>query len=357
MDTIEVNDLKKQATTDALVIRYRTYSRRVRTMLYLGGVLQDRTHSVIRTYIIGFLVILMCLSHSIFLLNFSRDYADNLTLMVKCFGQMSSFIAPALMSACFLIKREKLLELHETLNDLFERELEQDQETTLAILHAFDRQSYIMFFITTSLILSHVCPPLIFIIYQSVRHIEPKGYRLPFLAKFPWIVPINGGFLFYLHFLYHFFIGWWVIFTINSVDSLFGFYAFQISSILHAMSIKLRSNLRSREVLKICIQIHGRLLQCSYILEDIWQLIILRMLVTNACVICALIFEASQFTDITMNEVFSFIFFIALKLLQTFIYAWNGSSITSASKSFFRANIFAREFILAIGRILVSIII
>lgn len=96
MDTVEANDLKKQATTDAL-IRYRTYSHRVRTMLYLGGVLQDRTHSVIRTYIIGFLVILMCLSHSIFLLNLSRDYADNLTLMVKCFSQMSGFIAPALM--------------------------------------------------------------------------------------------------------------------------------------------------------------------------------------------------------------------------------------------------------------------
>lgn len=148
------------------------------------------------------------------------------------------------------------------------------------------------------LILSYVCPPLISIIHQIVRHIEPRRYRLPFLAKFPWIVPINGGFLFYLHFLYHFFIGWCMVFTINSVDSLFGFYAFQISSILRAMSIKLRSNLQSREMfpemLKMCVQIHRQLFRCSYVLEDIWQLLILRMLLTNACVICALIFEASQ---------------------------------------------------------------
>lgn len=183
------------------------------------------------------------------------------------------------------------------MDDLFEKELEQDQETTLATLYAFDRPSYIVFFVVAFLVLLHFCPSLTSIIHQIVSHTEPRRYRLPLLAKYPWTVPING-FLFYLHFLYHFFIGWCMIFTINSVDCLFGFYAFQISSILHAMSIKLRSNLRSREmfskILKICVQIHYRLLQCSYILENIWQLIILRMLLTNSCVICALIFEANQ---------------------------------------------------------------
>lgn len=95
---IKANDPRnKQATTNASMIRYRVYSRRVRTMLYLGGVLQDRTHSAIRSYITGSLVILMCLSYCIFLMNLSRDHTDNLILMVKYFGLMCSFIAPALM--------------------------------------------------------------------------------------------------------------------------------------------------------------------------------------------------------------------------------------------------------------------
>lgn len=97
MDTVEANNPRKQATTNALMIRYHAYGRRVRTMLYLGGVLQVRTHSAIRAYIAGFSVILMCLSHCIFLINLSRDHADNLILMVKYFSQMTSFIAPALM--------------------------------------------------------------------------------------------------------------------------------------------------------------------------------------------------------------------------------------------------------------------
>ncbi|KMQ97986.1 gamma-tubulin complex component 4, partial [Lasius niger] len=200
-------------------------------------------------------------------------------------------------SACFLIKREKLFELHETLNDLFEQELSRDQETALATLYAFDRPSYIVFFTVASTVLLYVCPPLISIIRQIVHHTEPRRYRLPFPAKFPWTVPINGGFLFYLHFLYHLFVGWWMLFTINSVDSLFGFYAFQISSILRTMSVKL-ANLRSREtfseMLKTCVRMHRRLLRCSHMLEDIWQLIILRMLLVNSILICALIFEASQ---------------------------------------------------------------
>lgn len=200
-------------------------------------------------------------------------------------------------SACFLIKREKLIELHETLNDMFERELEQDQEATLATLYAFDRPFCIVFFTLATTLLLFICPPLISIIYQIIRHTEPRRYRLPFPGKFPWTVP-NDGSIFYLHFLYHLFLGWWAIFTISSVDSLFGFYTFQISSILHAMSVKLRSNLRPRgtfsEILETCVWTHRRLCQCSYMLENIWQPIIVRMLFTNSLLICILIFEVTQ---------------------------------------------------------------
>lgn len=179
---------------------------------------------------------------------------------------------------------------------MFERELEQDQEAALAILYAFDRPFCIVFFTLASTVLLYICPPLISIIYQTIHHTEPKRYRLPFPGKFPLLT--NGGFIFYLYFLYHLFLGWWIVFTISSVDSLFGFYAFQISSILHAMSVKLRSNLRPRgtflEILEPCVWTHRRLFQCSHMLENIWQLIILRMLLANSILICILIFEMTQ---------------------------------------------------------------
>ncbi|KAL6444754.1 hypothetical protein ACFW04_002072 [Cataglyphis niger] len=343
MDTVEANYPEKQTATNPLMIRYHVYSRRIRMMLYLGGVLQDRTHSAIRTYIVGFSVILMSLSHCIFLINLCRDHTDNLMLMVKYFSQIGSFVAPALMSACFLIKRKKLIELHETLNDMFERELERDQEAALATLYAFDRPFCIVFFTIATTVLLYICPPLISIIYQIIHHIEPRRYKFPFPAKFPWTVPINDGFIFYLHFLYHLFLGWWTVFTISSVDSLFGFYAFQISSILYAMSVKLRSNLQPRgtfsEILETCVWTHRRLCQCSNTLENIWQPIILRMLLANSILICILIFEVTQVTDIIMSEIFLLIFYITLKLLQTFMYAWYGNFITSASE-YFREGIY-----------------
>ncbi|XP_011698711.1 PREDICTED: uncharacterized protein LOC105456414, partial [Wasmannia auropunctata] len=203
------------------------------------------------------------------------------------------------LSACFLVKREKLMELHNTLNNLFERELAQDRETEaimLATLHTFDRPSYILCFTLGTTVLLILCPSLISIIHQIIHHTEPKRYTLPLPTKFPWTTPIDSGLPFYLHLLYQISTCWWMIFTVGSVDSLFGYYAFQISSILRAMSAKLmKSCIRETfiEVLGTCVQTHHQLLRCSRMLSDIWGLIIVRMLFTNAILMCTLIFEAS----------------------------------------------------------------
>lgn len=82
---------------DLLVHRYRSYACRIRKMLYLGGVLQDRTHPAVQSYVTGFLVIFMCFSQVIFIVNFCRDYFDNLVIVSKCLGLASSFITPFLM--------------------------------------------------------------------------------------------------------------------------------------------------------------------------------------------------------------------------------------------------------------------
>lgn len=202
-------------------------------------------------------------------------------------------------SACFLAKREKVIELDETLNDLFERELARDRETEatmLATMHTFDRPSYIMVFALTSTVMLVIVPPIILDIRLTIRHGNPEEYRLPILSKFLWPAPVGGSLSFYLHVLYQIIICWWTIFTVGGVDSLFGYYAFQMSSILRAMSTRL-ANLRTREtftkVLNECVNMHHQLLRCGRIISDIWSLIILRMLITNAMLMCTLIFELS----------------------------------------------------------------
>ncbi|XP_011878600.1 PREDICTED: odorant receptor 4-like [Vollenhovia emeryi] len=335
---ILASDHPEQAKVDATVLRYRVYTRRIRRMLCLGGVLQDRTRSAAWSYTTGLLVIFMCFNQCVFMINFCWDHTDDLVLLSRCFGMTCSFITPVLMSACFLVKRKRLLELHETLDDLFERELARDRQTMLATLCAFDRPSYMLCFTLGSTALMILCPSLISIVRQIVYDAKPRRYKLPFLAKFPWPVSTGGGLLFYLHLLHQISSCWCVVFTVGSVDSLFGYYAFQISSILRAMSARLANRRRTCEVfteaLGTCVHTHHRLLQCSHMLSDIWGLIIIRMLFTNAILMCALIFEASPFTHLTVGQFFLFISYMALKLLQTFIYAWYGSLITSASEHF-----------------------
>lgn len=192
------------------------------------------------------------------------------------------------------------MELHETLNDLFERELARDRETeatVLATLYVFDRPSYILCFTLGSTSLLILCPSLIAIALQLVRQTKSGGYRLPLPAKFFWPVPTSGSLPFYLHLLHQISVFWLMTFTVGSVDSLFGYYAFQISSILRAMSVRLMNSHRTQEafteILSNCVVTHGRLLRCGRMLSDIWGLIIIRMLIANSILMCALIFEAS----------------------------------------------------------------
>lgn len=216
-------------------------------------------------------------------------------------------------SACFLVKRKKLMELHETLNDLFEQELAQDRETEtsmLAFLYVFDRPSYILCFTLGSTVLLTICPSLISIVRQIVRHTKHRRYRLPYPAKFPWPTPTDGSPLFYLHLLYQMSTSWWVCLTVGSVDSLFGYYAFQICSILRAMSARLSNHHRTREafteVLRTCVHTHYRLLRCGRMLSDIWGVIIIRMILTNAVLICTLIFQANPVRIILYNLIIGF---------------------------------------------------
>ncbi|EFN79612.1 Putative odorant receptor 13a [Harpegnathos saltator] len=333
-------DILTTTTVDDVPVHcYRSYARRIHRILYLGGVLQVR--SVVQSYVIGILVIFMCFSQVVFVINFCRDYSDNLMIVSKCFGLASSIFTPVLMSCCFLVKRKKLLKLHKTLNDLFEQELARDQRTKttmLASLYTFARPSYVLSFMLGFTILSYVLPSVINVIIRPVifRSAIAVRYKWPYPVKFPWSVPSSGP-LFYLQYLYQVLSSWWMVFTIAAVDNLFGFYTFQISSILHAMSARLMSPQPDDVflvVLKTCTETYQQLLQSVRLLEDVYGIIILRMILANAVLMCALIFEVYPFTDMTVNQFCSFGSFMVMKLLQTFIYAWYGSLVTSASEHF-----------------------
>jgi len=92
-----VNDPRERKKFDASVLRYRVFTRHIRRMLYLGGVLQDRTRSATWSYITGLLVFLTCFSQCVFMINFCRNLTNNLVLFAKCFGLVCSIIGPLLM--------------------------------------------------------------------------------------------------------------------------------------------------------------------------------------------------------------------------------------------------------------------
>lgn len=186
-----------------------------------------------------------------------------------------------------------------TLEHLVEEELTRDQETqalVLSSLHMFDRLAYSLVTMMCVTVLLFVGRPLISIVHQIVRQTELRNYSLPYLAQFPWDVPSNG-FLFHLHFLYELFISWFMAIANGGVDSLFGYYIFQISSVLRTMSFRLTNPPVKEEYLQLlrtCVNKHRQLLRCRAILEDVYGLIILWPVLTNAIVMCALVYEMTS---------------------------------------------------------------
>lgn len=176
----------------------------------------------------------------------------------------------------------------------------------LVSLYAFDRPSYALICTLGLTVVVHLLSTIINAIIRPLLF-HPTTVvmsKWPYPVKFPWSAPISGPF-FYLQFLYQSLTCWWMVFTIGAVDSLFGFYAFQISSILRAMSTRLM-NPRPDEVfsmvLKMCVETHHRLQKSARLLEDVYGLIILRMILTNAVLMCALIFEASTVRKKTIKS-------------------------------------------------------
>ncbi|XP_035720601.1 uncharacterized protein LOC118440944 [Vespa mandarinia] len=385
---------------------YRNYARFVKRLVLLAGIWPTTRKE--SSYFYRQLPILAVSSGVIMflgVLRFCQDNIGNLGLFTKGLSLVGSFSLISLKvhfifqtldsfkALMFFIYRKQLSELNGILDPMFEKTLENPRlrPILLSLLNLFRYFTYIFYVLITSTLLLYICTPLIFIGYEAIKDIRPRRYGLPFPTSFPWIDG-TPGIYYHIEYLFEIQFGWFAIFVTSSVDSLFGFYIFQIVGLFRALSYECEYFAQSaedlRNILHNCIKKHIELLHCRNIIQNVYGPIVFNLVLTSATVLCALSFQIFKVksiyaiifllirkyfsfpiffffffffnkyllyilfhnvfrirkiyfsyalkTEMTVSKTLLFVVYGVMKGIQTFMYAWYGSIIISEGENFRR---------------------
>ncbi|XP_018363862.1 PREDICTED: uncharacterized protein LOC108761692 [Trachymyrmex cornetzi] len=272
----------------------------------------------------------------------------NLKVMIKFVGISITGFGAVFKVATFMINRDSLINYHRTLNNLFEEELmknEKIQTILFSSLRTICTLAYTYFSILVGILLTYYASPYIFVIHNLFYFHLSTNYTLPLSRGLGWFWPIPDNFLYHLHLFCE--TGMTILgaMTTCGVDCAFGFYVYQLSSIIRAMTFALTnptSTEKFSNLLRTCVVKHQKLLQCRNTLEHVYGPIVFWHIVTNAVLLCALMYDLTSLQEYNFHNLSSSITYAIIKLLQTFIYAWYGTFLTNAGEDFRKGIYFSK---------------
>ncbi|KAG5331292.1 OR49A protein, partial [Acromyrmex heyeri] len=318
---------------------YRTYQQFLQNVLTFCGCWYMSTKSSKLSYYWSVCVILMMILYTTVSLHMCYILRHNLKVMMKFVGITISALSAIFKVVTFMINRDSLINYHRTLNNLFEEELKNEKIQTIIFssLRTIYTLAYTYFAILVGMILAFFGSTYIFIIHNLLYLHLTTNYTLPLSRGMGWFWPIPHNFLYHLHLFYE--TSLIILSTMSAcgVDSAFGFYVYQFSSTIRAMTFAITNPLSTEkfsDILRTCVLKHQKLLQCRNTLEQVYGPIVFWHIVTNAVLLCALMYDVTSLSEFTFYDVSSSIVYVVVKLLQTFIYAWYGTFLTNAGEDF-----------------------
>lgn len=333
------------------IVKYNRYGNTLRRFLLFAGL-----WPVVNASVFYRIVPYLHLSAEIWtlcaVLNFCRQHVKNFRLLVKGLGLALSFLTTLqkvneilkkkkfffcvvmahncfhcksslciwLLTVwqmfCLLLYRDRLIELHTNLEETFSQDLEDAElrPILLSPLLTYYRPSLVLSVGAISLLVMYWIAPILLIIIQLAHGASVIKYILPFTTIYPWSIGPTNAWLYSGLYIFEIYAGTFVGCIAASVDSLFGYYIFQISGQLRTLSYRLNNMKASenyRKVIKECVSRQQILTRCQVHLERIYGPIVLWLSVTNAMIMCAMIWQATHVCIIIS-------FFVSI-LLQVFI--------------------------------------
>ncbi|KAG5306915.1 OR94A protein, partial [Acromyrmex insinuator] len=319
---------------------YRTYKRFFRTLLIINGCWYMPTKSNKLMYYWSICVFLSMIIYTMISLHMSYVVRHNIKIMVKFVGVALSGFSAIIKVLSFKINRDSLINYHRTLNDLFEEELMQNEKVQTVIfssLRAISTLAYIYFVFLIGIIVAYSRSSYIYIIQNLLYFHLPTNYTLPLSRGFGWFWTVPDNFLYHIHMFYETGLITLSCMMACGIDSAFGFYVYQISSTIRAMMFAFTNPLSTEkfsDLLRTCAIKHQKLLQCRNTLEHVYGPIVFWHIVSNAVLLCFLIYDFISLSVFNLENVSSSLSYAGVKLLQTFMYTWYGTFLTNAGEEF-----------------------
>ncbi|KAL0110641.1 hypothetical protein PUN28_013907 [Cardiocondyla obscurior] len=255
---------------DKQLQEYRTYQRFIRNLLISCGCWHVPTKFNKLMYCWSIYNLLLLIIYVLINITATYKLRHNFYHMMNNFGVTISGAEAVINVIIFFVNRKLLINYYRTLNNLFDKELERNEKIRRIILSSIQKISTVAFNLTTNYILP-----------------ATKGYG------YFWTIPKNFSYHFY--FIFEMSLAMASSCTTSSVDNAFGFYVYQISSTLRAMTFRITNlllNEKYTDVLKACVAKHQILQLCRDTLEHIYGPIIFWHVITNALLLCLLIYQA-----------------------------------------------------------------
>nr|AXM05129.1 odorant receptor [Campoletis chlorideae] len=319
--------------TDVLE-KYKFYEGTLRrallfTGLWPGSKLKIR-HRLLTAYhgIIG--IIVACA-----VINFCHRYFANRDRFMKGLALLLAFFTVFLKTTSFIFYRKRLGDLHHSLAGTFKRDLENEElrPILLSPLLWFYRPTILLASSTWASIALCWFRPLIFIAIQRSKGVTILKWILPFSTVYPW--PIDPHTWRYpAHYAFEVYSGICLAIFSSSSDALFGFYVFQISAQLRTLSHRVRklgSSKNYHQEIRECVNRHEILAKCQAHVNQIYGPVVLWLLITNAVIMCALIYQASH---LGFQKAIVVVVYIVMKSVQTLVYGWFGTFLATECDNF-----------------------
>ncbi|NP_001177600.1 odorant receptor 255 [Nasonia vitripennis] len=306
--------------------KYKRYYRDIKLLLVVSGIwpnfypILDRVVSIVAA--ISTLLLTMAL------LNFCAHHVANIMILTKSMGIAISFFSSFLKICIFLSHHDDLVYLNDYLTSSHTSDLSNPDDRS-HLLEKFS--SFSKFFYTLTIAVA-----LTFVLNTIAPFFALK--RGKYLHIYPVIFPFDyepGGSVYWSLISLELTAGFFVWSVTSGVDSVFGLYALQMCGELRVLAKRfeeLRATGDYRMRMRECMDRHHLLMRSRDILEKVFGFLAIWLAVTSALVQCSLVFQAKvEFKTLSPFKIGFFFFYILMKLVQAFTYAWYGNLIAEES--------------------------
>ncbi|XP_011307733.1 odorant receptor 13a-like [Fopius arisanus] len=320
-----------------LLKSYTSYAKNVKRISIISGIWPSEKPNIfyksLPYFIISVLLTISCAT-----MNFAYVNIHNMNRVMKGMSISLSYLNAIMKVICYLVHREKLIELNDTINELLRRQQGDEQllSRTLSSLRFFKVLSMLLMWSASIVVGMYFITPLMIMINQYSHGVKPIRYLLPYPAVYPYKI-LGGSALYALHYAIESYGCLCLFSTTASIDNIFALYSSQIIGQLRALTYEMKRftfKVGYEKHLQGLIEVHRKLIRCCQLLQAIHGPIVLTMMVITAIILCCLIFQISQMKTVSVKQVMFFVVYISVKLLQTLIYAWAGTLITTECDNF-----------------------